>query len=100
LNPENKNIKFSKRIFQDPLNGTNTCQNWFFLPKYRSYELKVSKSAYNHSIWTKTHTNRGNWFWAKYADFQNIENLKKNEVFQLQVKVGKKVVTSKKWKIC
>jgi hypothetical protein len=27
LNPENKNIKFSKRIFQDPLNGTNTCQN-------------------------------------------------------------------------
>jgi len=27
LNPENKNIEFSKKIFQDPLNGTSTCKN-------------------------------------------------------------------------
>ena len=41
---------------------------------------------------------KGAWkiFFEKYGDFQNIENLKKNEVFQLQVEVGKKVVTSKK----
>ena len=27
LNPENKNIEFSKNIFQAPLNGTSACKN-------------------------------------------------------------------------
>ena len=43
LNPENKNIEFSKKIFQAPLNDTSASKNWFFLNKYKTYELKALK---------------------------------------------------------
>ena len=98
LDPENENIKFSKNIFQAPWNSTSACKINFFY-KNEKYESRSFKKAYKRLIWTKSHANRGNWFWAKYGDFQNIENIKKNEVFQLQTEVGKKVVTSEQWKV-
>ena len=69
LNHENKNIKFSKKIFQSLFKWRKRLQKLIFLHKYRTYELKALKLAYKHLIWTKTHANRGNWFWAKYGDF-------------------------------
>lgn len=39
-------------------------------------------------------------FQHKFNDFQNVEKYQKNEVFQLQVIVVEKVVSSRKSKIC
>ena len=60
-----------------------------FYKKIKSMSQKLSNKLTSDKILT----NRGNWFWAKYVDFQNIENVKKKkEVFQLQAEVGRKVV--------
>ena len=95
LSRENKNIELSKKIFQAPLNGTSACKNWFILTniKRMSWELcnKLTSIWFEQKLIQIEEID----FEQNTVIFRILKISKKNEVFQLRVEVGKKVVTSK-----
>ena len=98
--PWESKYRIFKTYFPSSFKWHKRLHKLIFFDKHKKHGSRSLKQAYKYLIWTKTYTNRENWFWAKYGDFQNMGNVKKNEVFQLQVVVSKKVAGSRKWKIC